>query len=86
MEFFAKIEHVFTISGRGCVIVPAGRLFPFRLRTNDSIQLRGPSGVVDTRIAAIESLNAGPGPRRAAILLPTEIAKSEVSSVTEIWA
>jgi hypothetical protein len=86
MKLFAKIEQIFTISGRGCVIVPAGLVFPFSLRANDSIQLRGPGGVMDTRIAAIESLNVKPGPRRVAFLLPLDIAKSDVSSATEIWA
>jgi len=86
MKLFAKIEQIFTISGRGCVIVPAGLVFPFSLRGNDSIQLRGPDCVMDTRIAAVESLHVKPGPRRMAFLLPAEIAKSDVSSATEIWA
>jgi hypothetical protein len=86
MKLFAKIEHVFTVSGRGCVIVPAGLIFPFSLRTNDRIQLRSPGGEIDTRIVAVESLNVKLGPRRVAFLLPAEIAKSDVSSATEIWA
>ncbi|MGA2217484.1 MAG: hypothetical protein ABSG51_05325 [Terracidiphilus sp.] len=90
MEFFSKVENVFTIAGRGCVIVPAkpieGVGFPVSLRDNDLIQLRGPAGFIDTHIAAIESLNVKPGPRRLAILLPSEIAKSDVSPEMEIWA
>ena len=86
MKLFAKIEHVFTVSGRGCVIVPAGLIFPFSLHTNDPIQLRSPGGEIDTRIVAVESLNVKLGPRRVAFLLPAEIAKSDVSSATEIWA
>jgi hypothetical protein len=88
MKLFAKIEHVFTVSGRGCVIVPTkplGTGFPFSLRNNDPIQLRSPSGVIYTHIAAVESLNIKSGPRRVAFLLPVEIAKSDVLPDTEIW-
>ena len=89
MEFFSKIESIFTVTGRGCVIVPAipeGLAFPFTLRTNDPIQLRGPAGAINTHIASISSLNVKPGPRRLAIVLPGEIAKSDVSLEAEIWA
>lgn len=86
MKLFAKIEHVFTVTGRGCVIVPLGLVFPFSLRKNDSIQLRGPGGQIDTYIAGIGSINAKPDPRRVAIILPAEIVKSDVSAEMEIWA
>jgi hypothetical protein len=89
MEFFAKIENVFTITGRGCVIVPAETLesgFPFSLRNHDAIELRGPAGVTETYVAAIESVNVLPGPRRLAILLPTDVAKADVSREAEVWA
>jgi hypothetical protein len=85
MKFFAKIEHVFTVAGRGRVIVPfkAPDLgFPLM---NDRIQLRGPAGAIDTHVAAIESLNVESGLRRLAILVPEDVANSDISSEMEIW-
>jgi hypothetical protein len=89
MKFFSKIESVFHIPGRGCVLVPAepvGVEFPFSLRENDAIQLRGLLGVIETHVAAIESLNVELGPPRIAILLPGNFGKEDVSSEAEVWA
>jgi translation elongation factor EF-Tu-like GTPase len=88
MTFFSKVEDVFQISGRGCVVVPAipRSSLDFQLHTRDSIQLRNPDGrILDTYIAGIEILC---GPRvidRMAFLLPGNIRKEDVSKETEIW-
>ena len=59
MTFLSKVEAAFHISRLGCVIVPAvpPSEADFRLRVQDSIQLRNPDGeIVDTYIAGIELL------------------------------
>lgn len=86
--FLSKVEDVFQISGRGCVVEPAvpGSSVDFQLRTHDSIQLRNPDGLVlDTYIAGIEIV-CGPKVRdRMAFLLPGNITTQDVSKDTEIW-
>jgi hypothetical protein len=54
MSLLLRIEYVFEVSGRGCVITP---VIPadatFEIRAKDPIQLRTPDGrVLDTYIAA----------------------------------
>jgi hypothetical protein len=86
--FLSKVEDVFEISGRGCVVVPASPRagLDFQLHAHDSIQLRNPDGrVLDTYIAGIEML-CGPKVRDCvAFLLPENIAKQDVPRETEIW-
>ena len=87
MRLLAKVEAVFTIPGRGTVIVPEG-LSDLGVRNGDPISLRAPDGQTkNTHITAVESLNQGPGkPRRPAFMLPVEVAKQEVAQGTEIWS
>jgi hypothetical protein len=88
MTFYSKVEDIFTIPGRGCVIVPATPSLDldFRLHANDPIQLRNPNGeVFDTRIVAIELAKPVKGACRMAFMLPKEIAKSNAPTGTEIW-
>lgn len=87
MTFLTKAEDVFEVRGRGAVL-----LIPkhwggskFRIRPGDKIQLRTPAGrVFDTCIKAIE-LVTGTGGSQAAIMLPREIQRSDLSAQTEIW-
>jgi len=88
MLFLSEVEDTFTVTGRGCVIIPA---VPrpdcnFRLRAKDPIQLRTPDGrVIDTCIASIE-LVCGPAVKcRMVFLLPHGITKTDVPKGTEIW-
>jgi hypothetical protein len=83
-----KVENVFEITGRGCVLlpfIPEGR--DFMIRPKDRIQLRTPSGaVLDTHIAAIELAKPRDGgPCRMAITLPLNFVKGDVPTGTEIW-
>jgi len=87
MRLLFKVEDVFDITGRGCVlapVVPDG--LDFKIRAEDRIQLRTPSGrLVETHIASIELLKIRDGPCRMAIMLPRELTKSDVPVGTEIW-
>jgi translation elongation factor EF-Tu-like GTPase len=86
--FLSKVEDVFQISGRGCVVVPAvpGSSVDFQLRTHDSIQLRNPDGrVLDTYIAGIEMVCGQKVRDRIAFLLPGNITTHDVPKETEIW-
>jgi hypothetical protein len=81
----AKVEAVFTITGRGVVIVPAF-LSEHRAHSGESIQLRRADGCVkNTSISSIESLNLGSGKRRPAFMLTRDIAKTDIAEGDEIW-
>jgi hypothetical protein len=78
MTFFSKVEEIFTIPGRGCVVVPAVPHpdLDFRLHDREPIQLHNPDGkVFDTCIIPIEMIMpADKTACRMAFLLPEGIA------------
>jgi translation elongation factor EF-Tu-like GTPase len=81
----ATIEDIFTITGRGVVVVPA-LLSECRVRSGDPIQLRRSDGTVkNTSIFSVESLNLGSGKRRPAFMLAHNIAKEDIAEGDEIW-
>jgi translation elongation factor EF-Tu-like GTPase len=88
MTLLFRVEDVFDISGRGCVIAP---VIPadadYRIRAKDQIQLRAPDGrVLDTHIASIELLKPRDGSAcRMAIMLPRNLVKQDVPPGTEVW-
>jgi hypothetical protein len=88
MRLLFRVEDVFEIAGRGCVlapVIPEG--LDFRIRTDDQIQLRTPNGrMVETHIASIELLKPRDGgPCRMAIMLPRDLVKMDVPTGTEVW-
>ena len=88
MRLLFKVEDVFFISGRGCVIVPAiSEGSDFKIRAKDQIELRTPdSRVLQTHIASVELAKPQDGsPCRMVIMLPPEIAKEDVPTGTEVW-
>lgn len=88
MLFLSKVEHTFTIAGRGCVIVPVAPRpdCDFRLRARSPIQLRMSDGrVINTYIASLEVLGGPEVKGRMAFLLPDEITKHDVPKGAEIW-
>ena len=88
MLFLSKVEDTFTITGRGCVVVPVAPRpdCDFRLRPRSPIQLRRPDGrILDTYIAALEMVCGPEVKGRMAFLLPAEITKQDVPKGTEIW-
>jgi len=88
MQLLFKVEDVFDISGRGCVIVPAIPAgLDFRIRAKDPIELRTPGGrVLETHIASIELAKPQDGSGcRMVIMLPRGIDKGDVPTGTEVW-
>jgi len=88
MTLLFKVEDVFDLSGRGCVLAP--QVFSnvgVKVRAKDRLQLRTPDGrVVDTHIASIELGKPQDGsPCRAFIMLPRELGKKHIPIGTEVW-
>ena len=85
MILLAKVEAVFSISGRGVVVIPSF-LSEHRLRSGEPIQLRGSSGkAISTAIFSVESANMGSGMRRPAFLLTRDVAREDIVEGDEIW-
>jgi hypothetical protein len=58
----------------------------FRVRANDQIELRTPEGrVLQTHIASVELGKHQNAPCRMVIMLPSDIAKRDVPTGTEVW-
>jgi hypothetical protein len=87
MVFFSKIESKFTVSSRGCVVVPVALTDnpELRVRAGDVIQFRSPSGCLDARIKQIEWLTRRPGLSHLGFLLSEEINESQIPLEAEIW-
>jgi hypothetical protein len=88
MTLLFKVEGVFDMSGRGCVLAP--EIFSnvdVRVRAKDQLQLRTPDAhVLDTHIASIElGKPQDGGPCRAFIMLPRELYKKDIPIGTEVW-
>ena len=90
MMLLCKVEDVFEIEGRGCVLVPGiSDSVPkdFVVRFGDLIELRKADGsVVRTHIYGIEILD-GTNRRKVCtpILLPPEFTKLDIPIGTEVW-
>jgi len=82
--FLSKVEHSFTIPGRGWVVVPFE--VTNRVHIGDAIQLRSPNGdTIDSRIVGIELIKQLSGSCRAAFLLSEDVAPEHSPAETEIW-
>jgi hypothetical protein len=88
VTFFSKVEQVFEIPGRGCVLVPAKPRddLDFQITLKTTVQLKKPDGkTIITAIVGIEVLS---GPRfgnRLAIVLPESFKKDDIPAGTAIW-
>ena len=88
MKLLLKVEDVFDICGRGCVMVPAiPEGLDFRVRAKDQIELRTPDQrVFQTHIASIELAKPKDGsPCRMVIMLPRDFVKQDIPIGTEVW-
>jgi len=87
-EFLFTVESLFTIFGRGVVLVPGldGPL-PLR-RIGEAIELRRPDGSsIRTSIGGLErhSTPLPPGKRKYPLILPPGLGRDEVPIGTEVW-
>lgn len=86
MRLFFKVEDVFHVSERGCVIVPAiPEGLDFNVRTKDQIELRTPDGrILQTHIASVELAKRRNAPCHGDHAA-AHVAKQDVPIGTEIW-
>jgi hypothetical protein len=85
-RFLFKIEHVFELSGRGCVIVPRVKDSSIDVRINQQIQLRTPDvRRLDSYVGGLEILCGKDVHQHWAVLLPAEIRKQDIPAGTEVW-
>jgi translation elongation factor EF-Tu-like GTPase len=85
MKFLGNIEIVFTVQGRGTVIVPIWRS-DVKIRVGDRIRLQSSDGRIrDTKIAGVEMLKPVSEKCRAAFILARDVRKDEIAEGMEIW-
>ena len=86
MVFLSKVESAFTVSGRGCVVVPVVLTNPgFRVKAGDFVQLRSPNFCLDAHVFAVEWLTRRDKGCRFGLLLSGKIDCSQIGSDAEIW-
>ena len=85
--FISRVEDVFEISGRGCVVVP-GVPVEFSgatLKIGDRVTLKRPNGSeIETTLRGFEMGSRHPS-RCIPILLGKELNKQMVPAGTELW-
>jgi translation elongation factor EF-Tu-like GTPase len=85
MKFLGTIEIIFTVQGRGTVIVPIWHS-DVKIRVGDRIHLRSSDGRIrDTKIAGVEMLKPVSEKCRASFILAPDVQKAEVTEGMEIW-
>ena len=84
-----KVESVFEIEGRGCVIAPgpeASAPPDILIRRRDPISLHRPDGsVIRTHVHEFDFLRGGPRDSRLALVLPPNVSKADVPIGSEAW-
>lgn len=99
MEFVSRVEDVFQITDRGCVIAPGiNRTTSPNLHVGDELLIKRPDGsqitttlsgfeMISLTIEGILQRNAKPPDQRfTAILLAPDIMKSQIPVGSELWA
>ena len=84
MVLLSKIEHVFTVPTRGCVIVRIA-LTEQSVSVGDLVQLRSPERNLEARTEGIEMIKQISGPCRVGFLLSNKINESQIPPEAEIW-
>jgi translation elongation factor EF-Tu-like GTPase len=89
MILLSKVEDVFEIEGRGCVLVPGiyeSVLKNVVVRRGDPIELKKPDGSsVQTHVEAVEVLDRVDRTNSVVVVLPAEFSKRDIPIGTEIW-
>ena len=85
MTLLGEVESVFSISGRGTVVVPT-LVDDFLLHVGDQLQIRSSDGrIMDGHITGVE-FTQHPGKRcRLALLLSKNITRDDISAGAELW-
>jgi translation elongation factor EF-Tu-like GTPase len=84
--FVFRVDDVFQISGRGCVVTPGiPKAGDFRLKVGDALLLRRLDGSeLRTFLRGIE-MGGSPDYPGIPILLGAEVTKEQVPAGTEVW-
>ena len=84
--FVCRVDDVFQISGRGCVVTPGiPKSADFELRIGDVLMLKRPDGS-DLR-TVLRGIEMGSGPQYPGrpLLLGSDVTKDQVPVGTEVW-
>lgn len=87
MKFIEKVEDVFGISGRGCVIVP-GIPYSFEpaIGIGAKLEIRNPSGrIVQATLKGLEMINRGRLMKHAPFLVNRDVKKSDIEIGAELY-
>ena len=87
VTFISKVEDVFEISGRGCVVVPGvpGDFSHVELKIGDRVVLKRPNGSeIETTLRGFEMGSRHPS-CCIPILLGKELNKAMVPLGTDLW-
>jgi hypothetical protein len=87
MKFNEKVEDVFDISGRGCIIVP-GIPYSFDppIGIGAKLEIRNPSGhVVLATLKGIEMINRGRKMQHSPFLVNRAVKKGDIEIGAEIY-
>lgn len=87
MEYLSKVEDVFDITGRGCVIVP-GIPYSFQppLKIGAKLQFQNPSGSkVNTVLKGVEMINRGKPMDHSPFLVDSHVKKGDIEIGAEVY-
>lgn len=87
MKFIEKVEDVFDVSGRGCVIVP-GIPYSFepKIGVGAELEIRNPSGRrVHAILKGVEMINRGRPMKHAPFLVDRDVKKSDIEIGAELY-
>lgn len=87
MEFLSKVENVYDIPRRGCVIVP-GIPYSFHppLKIGAKLQFRNPSGnKVNTILKGVEIINREKPMDHAPFLVDRNVKKGDIEIGAELY-
>jgi translation elongation factor EF-Tu-like GTPase len=87
MRLLCKIEDVFEITDRGCVIVPGiPHSPPLNIKVGDYIVVETPSGErFETMIAGIEMINRGRPMEHSPFSVPRAIRKEQLRIGSQVF-
>jgi translation elongation factor EF-Tu-like GTPase len=86
-RFLFRVEDVFAITGRGCVLVPGiPHSLSIPIKRGAPLELRCPDGtVIRTQLQEIEMINSTATRESTAISLSRDVKKTDIPIGTEVW-
>jgi translation elongation factor EF-Tu-like GTPase len=87
MKFIEKVEDVFDINGRGCVVIP-GIPCSFKppIGIGAKLEIRNPSGrIIQARLKGLEMINRGKPMQHAPLLVNREVKKADIEIGAELY-